>query len=257
MTSTDFEKYQAEALVHKHVPLTALKGVVCYNDSVRTDMQAAADAVGAAVKIIAQPNWYLSMITFTEGNLLEADAEALVNTINTVGVMGKGVALMFKEAFPENFKAYETACKEKQVQLGKMFVTERVDLLGPKWIINFPTKGHWRYPSQIKWIQEGLNDLVRFDSGKKIRSIAIPPLGSGNGGLAWSEVKPLIEALGSLKDVAVIVYEPTTKYQNVAKREGVENLTAPRALIAELVRRYSILGIECTLLEVQKLGYFT
>ena len=117
------------------------------------------------------------MITFTEGNLLEADAEALVNTVNTVGVMGKGVALMFKEAFPENFKAYEAACKEKQVQLGKMFVTEREDLLGPKWIINFPTKGHWRYPSQIKWIQEGLNDLVRLIQGKKIRSIAIPPLG--------------------------------------------------------------------------------
>lgn len=197
------------------------------------------------------------MITVTEGNLLEADAEALVNTVNTVGVMGKGVALMFKEAFPENFKAYESACRAKQVRLGEMFVTEREDLLGPKWIVNFPTKAHWKYPSQIKWIQEGLTDLVRVIQEKNIRSIAIPPLGSGNGGLNWTEVRPLIEkALGSLEGVNVIVYEPTAKYQNVAKREGVEELTAPRALIAEMVRRYSILGIECTLLEVQKLGYF-
>jgi O-acetyl-ADP-ribose deacetylase (regulator of RNase III) len=197
------------------------------------------------------------MITFTAGNLLEADVEAMVNTVNTVGVMGKGVALMFKEAFPENFRAYQHACKEKRVRLGEVFATERKDLLGPKWIINFPTKGHWRYPSKIEWVQEGLNDLARFIQDKKISSIAVPPLGSGNGGLNWSEVRPLIEAsLGSLKDVTVIVYEPTAKYQNVAKREGVENLTAPRALVAEMVRRYSILGIECTLLEVQKLGYF-
>jgi O-acetyl-ADP-ribose deacetylase (regulator of RNase III) len=197
------------------------------------------------------------MITFTEGNLLEADAEALVNTVNTVGVMGKGVALMFKDAFPENFKAYQRACKEKHVRLGEMFVTEREDLLGPKWIINFPTKGNWKYPSQIKWIEDGLADLVRVIAEKGIGSIAIPPLGSGNGGLNWTEVRPLIEkALGSLKNVNVVVYEPTVKYQNVAKRTGVEELTVPRALIAEMVRRYSILGIECTLLEVQKLGYF-
>ena len=107
------------------------------------------------------------MITFTQGNLLETNAEALVNTVNTVGVMGKGIALMFREAFPENFKAYERACKDKQVRLGAMFVTEREDLLGPKWIINFPTKAHWRYPSQIKWIQDGLTDLARVISGKE------------------------------------------------------------------------------------------
>jgi O-acetyl-ADP-ribose deacetylase (regulator of RNase III) len=197
------------------------------------------------------------MLTFTKGNLLEADAEALVNTVNTIGVMGKGVALMFKEAFPENFKAYAQACKAKQVRLGEMFITEREDLLGPQWIINFPTKGHWKYPSQIKWVQDGLTDLVRVIEEKKIRSIAIPPLGSGNGGLKWTDVRPLIEkALAPLEGVNVIVYEPTAEYQNVAKREGLEELTAPRALIAEMVRRYEILGIECTLLEVQKLGYF-
>lgn len=197
------------------------------------------------------------MIRFTQGNLLEADAEALVNTVNTVGVMGKGVALMFKERFPENFKAYERACKDKRVRLGEVFATERKDLLGPKWIINFPTKGHWRYPSRIEWIQRGLVDLARFIREKNIRSVAIPPLGSGNGGLNWPEVKLVImEALAGLEGVDIIIYEPTAQYQNVAKRTGVEKLTVPRALIAELVRRYSILGIECTLLEVQKLAYF-
>ena len=197
------------------------------------------------------------MITYTKGNLLQSDAEALVNTVNTVGVMGKGVALMFREQFPENFKAYERACKEKRVRLGEMFVTERKDLLGPKWIVNFPTKGHWRYPSKIEWIEQGLVDLVRFIKEYNVRSIAIPPLGSGNGGLEWSDVRNLIESsLSDLGVVNVIVYEPTTKYQNVAKRGGVEKLTVPRALVAELVRRYSIIGIECTLLEVQKLGYF-
>ncbi len=197
------------------------------------------------------------MIKYTTGNLIEADVEALVNTVNTVGVMGKGVALMFKEAFPENYKAYEKACKAKEVQIGKMFITERNQFLGPKWIINFPTKGHWRYPSKMEWIKSGLADLKKFIEDNKVKSIAIPPLGAGNGGLEWKQVRVEIEkTLSALSNVEIHVYEPTEKYQNVAKRTGTENLTPPRALIAELVRRYSILGIECTLLEVQKLGYF-
>ncbi len=197
------------------------------------------------------------MIEFTRGNLLEAKAEALVNTVNTVGVMGKGVALMFKEAYPENFKAYEAACKRKEVKIGSMFVTERQALLGPKWIINFPTKEHWRGDSKMQWIESGLEDLKRVIAEKKIRSIAIPPLGSGNGGLNWADVRPKIEAeLHALKDVNVIIYEPTDQYQNVSKRSGVEKLTPARALVAELVRRYWILGIECSLLEIHKLAYF-
>jgi O-acetyl-ADP-ribose deacetylase (regulator of RNase III) len=197
------------------------------------------------------------MIGYTQGNLLEADVEALVNTVNTVGVMGKGIALMFKETFPENFKKYEVACKHKEVRVGHMLVTERHDLVGPKWIINFPTKKHWRHPSKLEWIAEGLQDLRRIIVEKGIRSIALPPLGSGNGGLDWAEVRPLIEQeLGSLSDVKIVVFEPTAKYQNVAKRAGVEKLTPARALIAELVRRYSVLGFECTLLEIQKLAWF-
>jgi O-acetyl-ADP-ribose deacetylase (regulator of RNase III) len=197
------------------------------------------------------------MMKFTQGNLLEAPAEALVNTVNTVGVMGKGIALMFKEAFPENFRAYEDACKHKEVRVGRMFVTETSSLEGPRWIINFPTKKHWRQSSKLEWIVEGLGDLRRVIQDRNIRSIALPPLGVGNGGLDWSEVRPEVQrALGDLQDVDILVYEPTDKYQNVAKRTGVEKLTPARALIAEMIRRYWVLGIECTYLEVQKLGWF-
>ncbi|MFZ5621494.1 MAG: type II toxin-antitoxin system antitoxin DNA ADP-ribosyl glycohydrolase DarG [Pseudomonadota bacterium] len=197
------------------------------------------------------------MIRFTQGNLLDADVEAVVNTVNTVGVMGKGIALMFKEAFPENFKRYEAACKVGEVRVGHVFVTERQELMGPKWIINFPTKQHWRNPTKLQWVVDGLQDLRAFILEKGIRSIAIPPLGCGNGGLDWSQVRPEIEkTLAALETVDILVFEPTSKYQNVAKRAGVQKLTPARALIAELVRRYWVLGIECTLLEVQKLAWF-
>ena len=196
------------------------------------------------------------MIEYTRGNLLEADVEALINTVNTVGVMGKGIALMFKEAFPENFAAYEAACKGQEVVTGRMLVTERDALLGPRWIINFPTKRHWRARTRMEWIESGLEDLKRVIHEQGIRSIALPPLGCGNGGLDWDQVRPRIEtALGELDNVLVLVFEPTAEYQNVAKRSGVEKLTPARALIAELVRRYWVLGIECSLLEVQKLAW--
>jgi O-acetyl-ADP-ribose deacetylase (regulator of RNase III) len=198
------------------------------------------------------------MIEFATGNLLDAEVEALVNTVNTVGVMGKGIALMFKEAFPENFKVYVAACKAGDMTLGKMLITERKDLVnGPRWIINFPTKKHWRHPSKMQWITEGLEDLKRVIRERDIKSVALPPLGSGNGGLEWKEVRGHIKtALATMPDVEFIVYEPTNQYQNVAKRSGVEKLSPARALIAELVRRYWVLGIECTLLEIQKLAYF-
>ena len=171
--------------------------------------------------------------------------------------MGKGIALMFKEAFPGNFLAYEDACKGHEVKIGRMFVTETGALSGPRWVINFPTKKHWRQPSRLEWITEGLDDLKQVIRKKHIRSIALPPLGSGNGGLNWSEVRQQVErVLGDLEDVEIVVYEPTEKYQNVAKRTGVEELTPARALVAEMIRRYWVLGIECTYLEVQKLGWF-
>lgn len=197
------------------------------------------------------------MLNFTTGNLLEARAQALVNTVNTVGVMGKGIALMFKDRFDDNYKRYVAACKAKQVQTGHMFITEPAELDGPRWIVNFPTKQHWRSPSQLEWVIEGLQDLRRFLVENHVQSIAIPPLGAGNGGLDWALVRPEVErALGDLPDIEITVYEPTPQYQNVAKRTGVEKLTPARALIAELVRRYWVLGMECSLLEIQKLAWF-
>ncbi|AJQ88714.1 Appr-1-p processing protein [Xanthomonas oryzae pv. oryzicola] len=178
------------------------------------------------------------------------------NTVNTVGVMGKGIALMFKERFKENFLRYAAACKDNQVRIGKIFVTEVNELDGPRWIINFPTKQHWRGDSRIEWITEGLQDLHRFLIENKVKSIAIPPLGAGNGGLDRADVRPLIEEVLAGLDTDILVFEPTLKYQNVAKRSGVEKLTPARALIAELVRRYWVLGMECGLLEIQKLAWF-
>lgn len=195
------------------------------------------------------------MITFTQGNLLEARVEALVNTVNTVGVMGKGIALMFKERFAENFRRYAAACKAKEVRTGRMFVTEVNELGSPRWIINFPTKQHWRGDSRMEWITEGLQDLRRVLIEKQIKSVAIPPLGAGNGGLDWAEVRPQIEGALADLDIEILVFEPTQKYQNVAKRTGLEKLTPARALIAELVRRYWVLGMECSLLEIQKLAW--
>jgi O-acetyl-ADP-ribose deacetylase (regulator of RNase III) len=197
------------------------------------------------------------MIKYTQGNLLEANTEALVNTVNTVGVMGKGIALMFKERFPKNMEEYAKACKAEKIRTGKVFATRTGELMGPKWVINFPTKQHWRSPSRLEWITAGLQDLKAFIVTNHIHSIAIPPLGSGNGGLDWPVVRAEIEkSLTGLADVDILVYEPTAQYQNVAKKKGVEKLTASRALIAELVRRYWVLGMECSLLEIQKLAWF-
>jgi O-acetyl-ADP-ribose deacetylase (regulator of RNase III) len=197
------------------------------------------------------------MIRYTQGNLLDSGADALVNTVNTVGVMGKGIALMFKERFAANFALYAAACKDRQVKVGQMFVTETGELDGPRWVINFPTKDHWKAPSRLEWVEAGLLDLKRVLQERQITSIAIPPLGAGNGGLDWPTVKARIDAaLREVEGVDIVVYEPTDKYQNVAKRAGVHELTPARALICEAVRRYGVLGMECSLLEVQKLAWF-
>ena len=149
------------------------------------------------------------MIQYTTGNLLEADVEALVNAVNTVGVMGKGIALQFKNRFPANMKCYADACKQGQVVTGQMFVTETGELIGPRWIVNFPTKQHWRDGSRLEWIDAGLQDLRRFIVQEGVTSVAIPALGVGNGGLSWAEVQPRLEAaLNDLSNVRVLVYLP-------------------------------------------------
>lgn len=197
------------------------------------------------------------MLRITQGNPLLAETEAVVNTVNTVGVMGKGIALAIKDTYPEVFRHYAAACERGEVQIGRMLVSENTGTAGPRWIIHFPTKQHWRHPSRLEWIEQGLEDLRRTIVTLGIRSIAVPPLGCGQGGLQWSAVRPLIgSALGDLPDVEVTVFEPTTAYHTPAKQSGRKTLTPARALIAEAVRRYSVLGIECSYLEVQKLAYF-
>ena len=197
------------------------------------------------------------MIRYTTGNLLEAPTEALVNTVNEVGVMGKGVALMFREAFPDSAKEYQEASSRGEVRVGRVLVTHNLALMGPRWILHFPTKKHWRNPSRLEWIREGLRDLVRVIRKNDIHSLALPPVGCGSGGLEWAHVRREIEAtFAELPDVEVLVYEPVSTYQNAPKREGVEELTPARSLVAELVRRYAVLGLECSNLEVQKLAWF-
>ncbi len=145
----------------------------------------------------------------TNGNILIADTEALVNTVNCVGIMGKGLALQFKKAFPENFKAYESACRRKEINPGRMFVFETGRIFNPLYIINFPTKRHWRDRSHYADIVAGSKSLVAEAHNRNIRSIAIPPLGCGLGGLDWEKVRVIIEeAFSGAPDVLVKLFEP-------------------------------------------------
>ncbi|MCL2935071.1 MAG: macro domain-containing protein, partial [Trichodesmium sp. MAG_R03] len=199
------------------------------------------------------------MIEFKQGNLLEENMEALVNTVNCVGVMGKGIALQFKQAFPENFKQYKKACDAKQVQPGQMFTTYTGQLFLPKYIINFPTKRHWKEKSKIEYIESGLKVLVKEVKHLNIRSIAIPPLGCGNGGLNWEVVKPMIvHACAEFPDVRVVIFEPVgapvTDQIKVATKKP--NMTLARALFIRLLELYTIPGYRLTKLEIQKLAYF-
>ena len=150
------------------------------------------------------------MITLTQGDLLKQDdVDAIVNAVNCVGVMGKGIALQFKHRWPANFTEYTAACKAGKVRPGRMFIRMLGRLVRPQYIINFPTKNHWREGSRIQFIEEGLVGLVTQVQCLGIRSIAIPPLGCGNGGLAWADVRPLIQgAFEPLPEVEVRLFEP-------------------------------------------------
>ncbi|MEM7373906.1 MAG: macro domain-containing protein [Bacteroidota bacterium] len=200
------------------------------------------------------------MIRYLTGNLLQAQADALVNTVNTVGVMGKGIALQFKEAFPENFHAYAQAVKAGEVKTGQMFVTQVSRLDGPKVIVNFPTKQHWRSPSQYPWIEEGLKDLVKVIHQHKIHSIAIPPLGCGNGRLDWAKVKAMMEqCLGPLHDVDIQIYQPNQHIREVLAKEASKKearLTPARAELLYLLFLYETSGEETSLFIANKLAYF-
>jgi O-acetyl-ADP-ribose deacetylase (regulator of RNase III) len=201
------------------------------------------------------------MLRFVRGNLLDAEADALVNTVNTVGVMGKGIALQFKRAFPENFDAYKRACDLGEIEVGKVFTVDLGRLDQPRYIINFPTKRHWKGRSQMEFIEHGLKSLAKEVHRLKIGSVAVPPLGCGLGGLAWRDVRHLIEnELGKLPDVEFIVFEPAGK--PAAKRMKTSTkkpqMTLGRATVLSLMGRYlsAMMDDVVTLLELHKLTYF-
>jgi O-acetyl-ADP-ribose deacetylase (regulator of RNase III) len=197
---------------------------------------------------------------FVKGNLLEADAQALVNTVNTVGVMGKGIALQFREEFPNNYREYTAACKRKELQPGKLLVVKEPTLKGEKIIINFPTKTEWYKKSTYEYVEEGLKALVQTIKDYGIKSIAIPPLGCGNGGLKWEKVKPMMEEyLGPLADVDVLVYEPNETVKKILKEQSAKKevkLTPARAMLLYALFYYETLGENSSLFVANKLAYF-
>lgn len=200
------------------------------------------------------------MATFTEatGNLLDADVDALVNTVNTVGVMGKGIALQFKNAFPANYEAYRLACKEEAVRLGEMFVFETGTLGRPRWIINFPTKQHWRARSRLPDIESGLEALRVIIREYEIKSIAVPPLGCGSGGLDWADVLPSILTQLNELEAEVLYYPPgsTPAADEMVVATERPVLTPGKAALVVMVDRYTAVALSTSLIEIQKLMYF-
>lgn len=201
------------------------------------------------------------MITYKTSDLIAEDVEALVNTVNCVGVMGRGIALQFKKTFPDNFTAYAEACKQGEVVPGKMFIYDTFALTNPRYIVNFPTKRHWKGKSRIEDVETGLNALISEIKERGIRSIAIPPLGSGLGGLSWIDVKPLIEyAVQDVEDLEVVIFEPrgAPDAKVMARNIKVPKMTEGRASLVSLMRNYlaGLLDPQVSLLELHKLMYF-
>ncbi len=201
------------------------------------------------------------MIELHRGNILKAEADALVNTVNCVGVMGRGIALQFKKAFPEVFKAYESACKRGEVKPGKVLTYDLNRLQPPHYIISFPTKKHWRGKSRMEYVEAGLEALVSELARLGVKSVAVPPLGCGLGGLNWQEVQARIkQAFEALPEMHLLLYEPkgAPSAQEMAKAEKTPNLTPSPALLLVLMRRYlvAVMDPTVTLLEIHKLMYF-
>lgn len=200
------------------------------------------------------------MISFRTGNILAEDVEALVNTVNCVGVMGRGIALQFKNAYPENFHAYAEACKRGEVRPGHMFVYETDALTNPRYIVNFPTKRHWRNNSRMDDIESGLKNLASVIRERDIRSIALPPLGAGLGKLEWSRVRSRVEqALSEFDHLDIVVFEPRDALatESMVRSRTIPKMTEGRAALIGLMDRYlrSLLDPFITLLEVHKLMY--
>ncbi len=199
-------------------------------------------------------------MNYLKGNLLESKAHALVNTVNTVGVMGKGIALQFKEAFPQNFKEYAVACKAGTFNIGDLLVVKERTLEGERIIINFPTKIEWFRKSQYEYIEAGLKELAKVIETYGIKSIAIPPLGCGNGGLSWEKVKPLMEQyLGHLTNIDIQIFEPNDDVKQILKAQEKSKkiqLTPARAMLLYAMFYYELTGEEISLFVANKLAYF-
>jgi O-acetyl-ADP-ribose deacetylase (regulator of RNase III) len=201
------------------------------------------------------------MIELKQGDILNAEAEALVNSVNCVGVMGRGIALQFKKAFPANYKAYRAVCDRKELEPGKVFVYDLSRVIEPRYVINFPTKRHWRANSRIEYIEAGLEALTKVVEEHGIRTIAIPPLGCGLGGLDWTVIRPKIEkAFAALPDVRVLLYEPlgAPVPEKMVKHKREPKMTVGRAALLGLMRRYlaAVMDPFVSLLEIHKLMYF-
>lgn len=197
------------------------------------------------------------MIHYKTGDLFEAQTEAIINTVNTVGVMGKGIALQFKQRFPENFEVYKQLCDEKKFDVGQLLITQNNSLFF-KYIINFPTKKHWKQPSQYQYIEDGLTELVKKIEELNIKSVAMPPLGAGNGKLDWEKVKPIIEKhLAALPDVTFYVYEPQKVFEERDNKKTTNaSLTPIRAMFVYTFHQYERADSSLNLLVAQKLAYF-
>ncbi len=199
------------------------------------------------------------MITYKTGNILDANAEVLVNTVNTVGVMGKGIALQFKKHFPENNRAYAKAVEKGELKVGTVQVVPVSSTSGTRYVINFPTKAHWRYPSRLDWIIDGLSDLRQKLQTLQVKSIAIPPLGCGNGGLDWDQVRLEIEKAMTDLPLEVQLYQPSEQVKRVLMKEHnpkAAKLTSARAMILHLLYRYRALGEAASEFAAEKLAYF-
>jgi O-acetyl-ADP-ribose deacetylase (regulator of RNase III) len=198
-------------------------------------------------------------VTIKSGDLLKDNSEAIVNTVNCVGVMGKGIALQFKQRWPQNFKAYAAACERKEVRPGKMFVYSLGEWAQPRFIINFPTKVHWRGDSKIEYIEEGLRDLVSQIERLGIKSIALPPLGCGNGGLDWDAVKGLVlDVFKEHPQIQVDLFEPkgAPPPQEMVNRTEKPRMTPVRAAVVKVISIYREMEYELSKIEIQKLVYF-
>lgn len=200
------------------------------------------------------------MIKFVKDDILQSQAVALVNTVNTVGVMGKGIALQFREAFPSNYKAYLDACKNKELEPGKLLAVWDENIqTGKKYIINFPTKQHWRNASKYEYVEKGLVALRKLIQEEKIESIAIPPLGCGNGGLDWNIVKSMIvDAMQDL-DALVYIHEPISNIKSILQKQKTTKtvkLTPARASLLYLLFVYESMGESSSLIVANKIAYF-